>query len=112
MFEEAILSHQKAAEFDPRRRWILARTYAAAGQPDEARKLLAELKELPVNGWRAHQLAGIHVALGEKDEAFRWLNYERPHAFLPWIRVSPKWEPLRSDPRFQDLLRRMNLPPP
>jgi tetratricopeptide (TPR) repeat protein len=111
MYEEAIAAHLKAAEYDPRRKWPLACTYVAAGRPDEARKILAELKDLPVTGWRALQLAKIYMALGEKDEAFRWLDYEPPGAHLPWIRVSPSFEPVRDDPHFQDLLRRMNLPP-
>jgi TolB-like protein/Tfp pilus assembly protein PilF len=110
MYEEAIAAHQKAGELSPTWRWVLGCTYAAAGRTDEARKLLAELKEEEITPWRAFWLAKIYTALGEKDEAFRWLNYEHPHLWVPWIRVWPDFEPLRDDPRFDDLLRRMNLP--
>ncbi len=60
----------------------------------------------------AFGLTFIYTALGEKDEAFRWLeaacSYRLPH--IPyWLRGTPA-EPLRSDPRFQNLLRRMNFP--
>ena len=109
-YEEAISEHLKAAEAAPSFRGHLACTYAAAGRPDEARKILAEFQALPVNGWRAFMIARICTALGEKDEAFRWLNYEHPHSTLPWVRVGPDWAPLRDDPRFRELLRRMNLP--
>ena len=110
MYEEAIAAHQKVAEVAPPWKWALGCTYAAAGRTDEARKLLDELKEQEVTRWRAYWLAELHTALGEKDEAFRWLNYEHLHAWVPWVRVIPEFEPLRDDPRFQDLLRRMNLP--
>ena len=73
---------------------------------------MAEVEEKETNApWRAFTLATLYTALGEKDEALRWLNYERPHAWTPWIRVQPEWAPLRDDPGFGDLLRRMNLPP-
>jgi len=54
----------------------------------------------------------IYAALGEKDEAFRWLEaaFEERHSFLPWLRDNPAYAPLRSDPRFQDIVRRMKLP--
>ena len=73
--------------------------------------MLSELQQQPVTPWNAVWLALLHGELGELDDAFRWLNYERPHAFVPWIRVLTWFEPLRDDPRFGDLLRRMNLPP-
>jgi len=61
------------------------------------------------NAWG---VAEIYAALGEKDEAFRWLEkgYEYRHNWIPWIGWNPNYEPLRDDPRFGDLLRRMNFP--
>ena len=63
-------------------------------------------------------LAYIYAALGEKDQAFTWLEkaYDERCVHLlidpvPHVRIRALWDPLRSDPRFQDLLRRMNFPP-
>ncbi|MCZ6916495.1 MAG: tetratricopeptide repeat protein, partial [Gemmatimonadetes bacterium] len=114
MHEEAIAIARKAVEVAPAWSWVLGRIYALAGRGDEARRIVAELQEQEVTPWSAFSLAVVHAALGEKDEAFRWLDYERPHAWIPWVRVDHMWKPLwddPDDPRFQDLLRRMNLPP-
>jgi tetratricopeptide (TPR) repeat protein len=110
MFEEAIEAHQKAVEVSPRWRWSLGATYVKAGRRDEALKILSELKEEVPTSWGAFGLARLYTALGEKDEAFRWLAYEHPVFGFPWIRVMPEFEPLRDDPRFDDLLRKLNLP--
>jgi len=47
------------------------------------------------------------------DQVFEWLEkaYEERSSVLIWLNVSSRWEPFRDDPRFQDLLRRMNLEP-
>ncbi len=105
-YEEAITAHQKIA----RSLWPLGRTYALAGRMDEARKILAELKAKKVTPMRAFGLAVLYTALGEKDEAFRWLAYEQHHAWVAWVRVLPWFEPLWDDPRFKNVLQRMNLP--
>ena len=115
MYAEAIAAHQKAGAVDPDWRWGLARTYAQAGRKDEARRILAkflEEKPKPTGAWAGWFLAAIYGALGEKDEAFRWLEacYKERHSWMPWIGKDVSFKPLRSDPRFQDLVRRMNLP--
>jgi TolB-like protein/Tfp pilus assembly protein PilF len=115
MYAEAIAAHQKVGAVDPDWRWGLARTYAQAGRKDEARRVLAKFlgeKPKPTGAWAGWFLAEIYAALGEKDEAFRWLEaaYRERHSFLPWLADNPAYAPLRSDPRFQDLVRRMNLP--
>ena len=109
MYEEAIAAHQKAGAVAPDLGWALGRTYALAGQKDKARKIAADLEEEAKNHWG---LAEIYTALGEKDEAFRWLEagYEYRHNWIPWMGWNPNYEPLRDDPRFGDLLRRMKLP--
>jgi TolB-like protein len=60
-----------------------------------------------------YEFAQIHAQLGEKDQAFEWLEkaYEARSGRLTFLGVSPKFDPLRDDPRFHDLLRRMNLEP-
>jgi serine/threonine protein kinase/Tfp pilus assembly protein PilF len=115
MFAEAITAHQKLAVVDPDWRWSLARTYVLAGRKDEARRLLAKSlteEPKPTGGWAGWFLAETYAALGEKDEAFRWLEaaYQERHSFLPWLNDNPAYAPLRSDPRFQDLVRRVNAP--
>ena len=76
---------------------------------DEAREMLAELLAggpEPTGSWDAWFLVEVYAALGEKDEAFRWLEaaLEGRHSLMPWLHVSPHFEPLRSDPEFQELL--------
>jgi len=51
------------------------------------------------------------VGLGEKDKAFEWLEKDYDDRAILAIKVAPYFDPLRSDPRFADLLRRMNLQP-
>jgi hypothetical protein len=57
-------------------------------------------------------IAKQYLGVGDYDRAIEWLEkaYELHHPGLPYIGVSPRYDPLRSDPRFQDLLRRMNFP--
>jgi len=91
----------------------LAHAYASAGRRKEAQQLLDELtqisKKRKVQAW---WFASMHAALGNKDQAFEWLDkayQERPSEMI-FFRVSPEMDPLRSDPRYQDMLRRMNFP--
>jgi hypothetical protein len=57
-------------------------------------------------------IAQIYVGLGETDQALDWLQkaLEERSGTLKFLRVEPRWDPLRSNPRFQDLMRRMNFP--
>jgi eukaryotic-like serine/threonine-protein kinase len=115
MFQEAIAAHQKLASVDPDWRWSLPRTLALAGRTDESRKLLARIvkeKPEPTGGWAGWFLAEDYAALGEMDEAFKWLEaaYRERQSFLPWIRDNPAFAPLRADPRFADIERRLGLP--
>jgi hypothetical protein len=52
----------------------------------------------------------IYTALGDKDEALIWLNQGYEERFNPGVLTRPCFDPLRSDPRFQDILRRVGLP--
>ncbi len=110
MFEEAIAAHRKAVATAANRKGELGAIYARAGRKDEARAILVELeKETPTpNG--AYGLAKLYAALGEKDKAFQWLSYEPSAATQPWFRVTDVFYPLRDDPRFKQLLRKLNLP--
>jgi len=60
----------------------------------------------------SYQIAEIYIGLGHKDQAFQWLEkaYEDRSEWLTWIAIEPKLDPIRGDPRFAELLRRMNLP--
>ncbi len=112
MYEEAIKAHQRAGVVSREWKSALGRTYAMAGRQDEARLVLAEL-EADHTPWDTWFIAQIYAVLGEKDEVFRWLEaaFGPPsHPYVPWIRHSPAFKPLHDDPRFGDLLRRLNFP--
>jgi hypothetical protein len=61
----------------------------------------------------AYNIATIYASLGKKDQAFDWLekSYEDRTFWLAGLKVDPEMDTLRSDPRFKELLRRMNFPP-
>jgi len=91
-----------------------ARTrHARAGKNAEARALLDELKTLSKGRYVSGcDLAAFYAGLGEKDQALAWLEkaHEQHDYTLISAKVLPLFDPLRSDPRFQDLLRRVGLP--
>jgi len=59
---------------------------------------------------RASEIAVIYVSLGNSDQAMSWLERSYEERFNPGALLRPGFDPLRSDPRFQDLLRRIGLP--
>ena len=93
----------------------LAHAYAASGNPEAAKKIIAELQEQAKSNYLSpFEIALIHAGLGEKDQAFAWLEkaYEERSAELVTLTTEPRFDNLRSDPRFTDLARRMKLIPP
>ena len=117
-FAEAIAEFQRAITLSPnitQYKAGLGHAYARAGKSAEARKLLSELKEASKRRYVSWcDFAAIYAGLGEKDQAFAFLEkaYEQRDAKLfIWGKGSPVLDPLRSDSRFADLLRRIGLPP-
>jgi eukaryotic-like serine/threonine-protein kinase len=97
---------------DPRYPALLGYAYALGGRKAEAQQILERLSALPKQEYVSPQLVAlVYVGLGNKDKAFEWLEKARDERRLTNLKVGKIWDPLRSDPRFQDLLRRMNLAP-
>jgi len=117
MMKEAIDECEKRLVITQRHAWAianLASVYAVAGRRADARKLLDELNELSKEKFvPADAMAQVYTALGEKAKAFEWLEegYKRHSLGLGGVGliIDPAWDPLRSDPRFADLIRRTNL---
>lgn len=89
--------------------WVLA----VSGRHQEARKLINELIELSRRKYVDPGLMAVTCAgLGEKDEAIKWLeqSYRLRGRFMIYLKSVHEFDPLRDDPRFQALLRRMNFP--
>jgi TolB-like protein len=115
MHEEAIAAARRFAEVSPQigGKAILGVAYALAGQKEEALKIASEVDQSNRAGMLLFFAPQLYLALGNKDAALQplELGYEAHFPFLPWIRVrGGEFDDLRDEPRFQDLLRRMNLP--
>jgi len=114
---DAIAEFQKAVSLSPNvtdYKGGLGYAYAVAGERAEARKLLEELKTRSKQSYVPwFYIAGIYAGLGEKDQAIANLEkaYEQREQGLAVMKREPMFDPLRSDARFQELLRLMNLPP-
>ncbi|HEV2730676.1 MAG TPA: tetratricopeptide repeat protein, partial [Terriglobales bacterium] len=113
--QEAIAALEKSRQLlnsSPESVLELAFTKAAGGKRIEARDMLRRLRREPDAGYiPALWVARLYAALSERDQAFEWLEkaYEERSPQLPFLKVDPRWDTLRPDPRFQDLLRRMKL---
>ena len=93
---------------------LLGHAYAAANRKSEAQAILQELSALSKQRYvPSYPIAAIYAALGQKEEAFTWLEraYDERDSWMDYLGLDPRIERLRSDPRFADLLRRMNLAP-
>jgi len=118
MYQQAIAELQEAlvvSEREPLVLGALANVYARAGQRGEALKLLGELKRIEVQEHGYVSRFGIiwaYAGLGHKEQAFAWLERasEEHRDRIVWLNVDVLLEPLRSDPRFHDLVRRVGLP--
>ena len=88
----------------------LARAYAESGKRSEAEKLLGDLKKRShPNASLASEIAMIYAAVGNRDEAINWLEKGYKERFNPGVLLRPGFDSLRSDPRFEELARRVGL---
>jgi tetratricopeptide (TPR) repeat protein len=114
MYKEGIAELEKAVAIAPSNMSLtfLGYGYAAAGRRSEAQKVVDQLDELSKHRYvPPFHRAIICVGLGEIDQAFVWLEKAYEERFIVAIKVNPIFDAVRSDPRFTDLLRRMNLQP-
>jgi len=109
MYEEAIAQSEKWAAVEPRKASVAPVVFRslASGHRAEAIAAIRDSKQLAT-----FMKAFYYALVGEKDSALEWMtqaiNERDP---MSWVNIEPAFDPLRSDPRFQDLLRRMNLEP-
>jgi len=112
-YEPAIAALKNAVELSQRAPVALAclgEAYAAAGSPEDALRLLDELtRQRHVT---AYFVSRIYAALGKKKEAFKWLEraYQEHGEWIVLLKVDPRFESLRDDTHFKDLIRRVNVP--
>ena len=116
MCAESLSEFQKAKELDPDSVEMLAALdlgYAWCGSKEEGRKALDDLLALAQRRYVSpHLIAVIYAALGDKEKGFEWLDkaFEKHFTALIYLKVNPIWDPLRSDPRFAERLRRVGIP--
>jgi adenylate cyclase len=115
MYPEAIANMKKAraiAGDAPTVLTELACAYALSGQKTEAQGLLDALKERSGREYvDPAVIALIYTSLGDRDRAFEWLEkaFAVRSFWMTWLKVEPKFDPLRSDPRFKELMRRVGI---
>ena len=116
-FDEATAQMSRAVELDPNPPNVafLAEAYALSGEPSKAHEMLEQLDQLREGGlyYCPFERALVYIALDDVDEAFDLLGqaYDERAYCMPFLQAEPALDPLRGDPRFTDLLRRMNLEP-
>jgi TolB-like protein/DNA-binding winged helix-turn-helix (wHTH) protein/Tfp pilus assembly protein PilF len=115
MYEEAITEYKQAESV--LRDWpvtmaAMGNIYGLSHRRPEALMVLGDLKDLSKKRYvTSYGIALVYAGMGENDQTFAWLDKgfaERTH-WLVWLNLDPRWDDLRADARFQDLLRRMNL---
>ncbi len=102
----------------------LASAYTRAGRRADASRLLRQLNEIskhqgPAPAWHQgafgyvcpYEVAGVYAQLGDKNQTFKWLGKAgQSRSCMYWLRQDPRFDSVRADPRFQDLLTEMKFP--
>jgi tetratricopeptide (TPR) repeat protein len=114
IYDEAIAENRRWGELNGNKIKTdvsLAEIYAVSGRKEDSKKLIDKIegKKLSANDYRG--MAQVHVALGENDTAFMWLekSYQHHEESLCSLKIDPKMSPLRNDPRFNSMLRKIGL---
>jgi TolB-like protein/DNA-binding winged helix-turn-helix (wHTH) protein len=93
---------------------VMHRTFEAAGYKGALKEWVREMELARTQGENISpgMLAQVYSYLGDRDQVFEWLEkaYEEREAYLPGLKVDAFWDNIRPDPRFQDLVRRLNFP--
>ncbi len=117
MLDEATAEFRKAVELSGRSPYALAslgHAFALSGKRRQAKEVLAKLSRDQMKGKYVspYEIAAIYIGMGDKDQAVSWLQkaFEERSGFLVHLEWDPRFDALRPDPRFQDLLRRVGLP--
>jgi TolB-like protein/DNA-binding winged helix-turn-helix (wHTH) protein/Flp pilus assembly protein TadD len=117
MYREALAEYEKFATLSrgsPGSTALVGYAHARLGQRTYALRALDQLRAASKQRYvPALSFAIVYVGLGEKEQAFLWLEkaYDERTNSLAYLKVQATWDPLRSDPRFADLVRRVGLPP-
>ncbi|MEN3333157.1 MAG: eukaryotic-like serine/threonine-protein kinase [Blastocatellia bacterium] len=116
MYTEALAEFQKSTELfaDPAMKIWEARIYALSGKRPEVERLLAESSEMEKTRYVSpYPVATIYAALGDNDKALAYLEkvFNERSYYVVWLNIDPVFDRLRSDARFQDLLRRIGIAP-
>jgi len=115
-YDDALAVAEKALKLSPQSQEdlvVVGTAYARSGRKLEAQQYIDKFKELAKTRYvRTVYTASLYAALGDKDKAFAELekSFEDKDCFLPRIKLDPFMDPLRDDPRFKEMLKRMNLP--
>ena len=117
MYREALAEYEEYSALSggsPRSTAFVGYAHARLGQRSQAFRVLEQLRAASKQKYvPALSFAIVYVGLGEKEQAFLWLEkaYDERTNSLAYLKVQATWDPLRSDPRFADLVRRIGLPP-
>jgi len=112
MYEEAVLEFQKLGDH-PHALGHLGNAYARMGRAAEARNMITKLREhVKKSGIGPYEIALVYAGLDEKDEAFAWLDqaFAAHDKGLTYLKIDPCIDPLRTDPRYGALVKRVGLP--
>ena len=114
MYSESIRAIDKSVKLAFTQQGRQMYIYAIAGRPEEAKAMAARFSRASAGqDIPEYYLAATHLALGDPDRAFRFLDraYSKRDFMLPFLRSDPIWDEIRGDKRFRALLARMNFPP-
>ena len=117
LWPQAIDEYQKAVDLShgsPAALTSLGHAYGASGNREEARKIAQRLAEMSKEqNVSSLEMAAVVISIGDRDGACELLEraYRRRESQIPFLNVDHRFDPLRSDPRFQDLVRRLDFPP-
>jgi Flp pilus assembly protein TadD len=113
-YDEAVAELKKAVQLSgdsPTCIANLARAYVASNNRGEAEKLLIDLKRRSNGAYsNAPEIAIIYASLGDADQAMNWLERGYEERFNPGVLLRQGFDPIRSDPRFRNLVHRIGLP--